>query len=409
MKRQLLLMCLLIGTSLGYIQAKSVKKENDRTQWVNLAYQIAEPVLKNMSKGELQKNMQVELSPRWDNRNMKVTYMETFGRLMAGIAPWLALEDDNTPEGKKRAQLRQWALASYKKAVDPTNPDYLQWEGHSQPLVDAAYIAESFIRAPKALWEPLDQQTKNRYIHEFKRLRRVEPPYNNWLLFRGMVEAFLASIGEDYDGFAVRVAINKINEWYVGDGFYNDGPIFGFDYYNSYVIHPMLVEVIETLNKRGVHTSISLDLALRRMQRFNSHIERLISPEGTYPAFGRSVTYRLAAFQSLALSAWKYGLPKHLTNGQVRSALTTVMKRMFAVPGNFNEKGYLSLGFVGHQPDLADYYTNNGSMYMTSLVFLPLGLPESHPFWTDKAEPWTQVKAWSGQPFTKDYAESIMK
>ena len=73
--------------------------------------------------------------------------MEAFGRLMAGIAPWLALPDDDTAEGAKRKQLREWALASYKNAVDPASPDYLLWRKEGQPLVDAAYITESFLRA----------------------------------------------------------------------------------------------------------------------------------------------------------------------------------------------------------------------------------------------------------------------
>lgn len=407
MKKIFLFLSLVVGLS-SVAEAKK-KEQTDREYWAELAYKIAAPVLENMSKGELQKNMQVELSPRWDNRNVKVTYMETFGRLMAGIAPWLALEPDNTKEGKMRGELLQWALEAYKQGVDPESPDYLQWTGHSQPLVDAAYIAESFIRAPKALWEPLDELTKERYIKEFKRLRRVQPPYNNWILFRGMVEAFLVSIGEDFDGFAVRVAINKMNEWYIGDGLYKDGELFAFDYYNSFVIQPMYVEIIETLNNHKIHTSVSFDLALRRMQRFNDHIERLIARDGTFPPFGRSVTYRMAAFQPLALAAWRYGLPKQMSNGQIRAALTAVMKNMFASPKNFNEKGYLSLGFAGHQPNLADYYTNNGSMYMTSLVFMPLGLSPNHEFWTAKAEPWTQVKAWSGEAFPKDYAERIVK
>lgn len=408
MKRSIISFALLLCLICSGAQAKN-KKQTDREYWANLAYQISAPILENMSKGELQKNMLVELSPTFSNGNPKVTYMEAFGRLMAGIAPWLALESDNTTESKQRTQLLEWALLSYKNAVDPDSPDYLLWSGESQALVDAAYLAESFLRAPEALWEPLDDVTKARYIKEFKGLRRVMPAYNNWLLFRGMVEAFLAYVGEDYDGFAIRVSLAKINEWYIGDGFYNDGPLFGFDYYNSYVIHPMLVEIIETLNKKGIRSSISFDLAMRRMQRFNDHLERLINRDGTYPVFGRSATYRLAAFQPLALAAWKYGLPKQMTNGQIRSALTAVMKNMFSVPGNFNEKGYLSLGFAGHQPNLADYYTNNGSLYMTSLVFLPLGLPADHDFWTVKPEPWTQVKAWSGQPFPKDYAEDIVK
>ena len=107
-------------------------------------YKMAQPVLENMAKGELQKNMQTEFSPSFDNRNRKVLYMECFGRLMAGVAPWLTLPDDATAEGKQRKQLREWALASYRNAVDPQNPDYLCWGIGGQNLVDAAYIAEMF-------------------------------------------------------------------------------------------------------------------------------------------------------------------------------------------------------------------------------------------------------------------------
>ena len=171
----------------------------------------------------------------------------------------------------------------------------------------------------------------------------------------------------------------------------------------------MYIEMLEVLNKHHFWTPISTKLAIKRMQRFNVFMERLISPEGTYPAFGRSVVYRMGAFQTLAMAAWKYGLPEGMSNGQVRSALTAVMNNMFKVEGNFNEKGFLQLGFAGHQPDLSNYYTNNGSLYMTSLVFMPLGLPADHPFWTSPAEEWTSLRAWGGKVFPKDYHESIMK
>lgn len=401
-----ILLCFLISLSL-YSQTDKMKK--DRAYWVDMLCKLSEPVLYNMSKGELKKNMVVELSPTWDGRTKNVTYMEAFGRLMAGVAPWLALPDDETSEGKRRKQMREWALLSYANAVNPDSPDYLQWTGSSQVLVDAAYIANSFIRGPKALWEPLDQVTKDRYVKEFKSLRTIKPAYNNWLLFRGMVEVFLLSIGEDYDGFALDVAIRKMNEWYLGDGWYGDGPEFSLDYYNGYVIHPMLVEIVEIAEQKKKPSVISLDLALRRMQRYNELIERLISPEGTFPAVGRSMTYRMGAFQTLALSAWKYGLPESMSEGQVRSALTAVMKRMFSMEGNFNKEGFLQLGFVGHQANLADYYTNNGSLYITSLVFLPLGLSADHSFWTSPAQEWTSQKAWGGKAFPKDYHQSIAK
>jgi hypothetical protein len=381
---------------------------NDRKYWTDLAYKIASPVLDNMSRGELKKNMQVEVSPVWDGRNRNVTYMEAFGRLMDGIAPWLALPDDNTDEGKQRKQLREWALKNYAHAVDPDSPDYLLWRSEGQPLVDAAFLANSFLRAPKQLWEPLDTLTKQRYIAEFQQLRRINPPYTNWLLFSATVETFLLSIDASPDMYRIHSAIRKIEEWYVGDGWYSDGERFAFDYYNSYVIQPMYFQVLNVLvSKKRLSQEKTLELALKRMQRYAMILERMISPEGSFPVFGRSMTYRLGVFQPLALLAWKEQLPEELPEGQARTALTATMRRMFAVAGNFNEKGFLQIGFAGHQPNLADSYTNNGSLYLTSEVFLPLGLPANHPFWTSPAQDWTAKKAWNGADFPKDHAIGI--
>lgn len=389
---------------------KKTVEKTDRQVWADLCYKISQPVLENMSKGNFQKDFPLELSPTWDGRDTKVAYLETFARLMAGISPWLALPDDGTPEGKQRKQLHEWAIQAYKNAVDPNSPDKITWlTNTSQPLCDASYLVESFMRAPEATWGQLDELTKKRYIEGLKSLRTIRPAYNNWLLFRAMVEVFFMSIGEDVDEYALSVGLQKMSEWYLSDGWYSDGPEYAMDYYNSYVMHPMMVEVVEMCKKHKFSTPISLDLAVKRMNRFNTILERFISPEGAYPAVGRSVIYRMGAFQTLAMSAWKYGLPKDLTNGSVRSALTCVMKRMFAVDGNFDDKGYLRLGFAGHQPNLANYYSNSGSLYMTSLVFMPLGLPADHPFWTAPAEPWTSQKAWSGQEFPEDYHTSLRK
>ncbi|MCM1067333.1 MAG: DUF2264 domain-containing protein [Muribaculaceae bacterium] len=390
-----------------YVRFLEADSSADRAYWVDLLYKMAHPVLSNMAKGELQKNMLVEVSPNWDGRDKGVTYMETFGRLMAGIAPWLSLPDDGTAEGAKRKELRDMALASYRNAVDPQSPDYLRWRGHGQALVDAAYVAESFLRGYDALWMPLDDTTKQRYVEEFSQLRRVDPPYTNWLLFSSTIESFLAKAGAPHDEYRVNSAIRKVEEWYVGDGWYADGPSFAYDYYSSYVFHPMYLETLQAMRDAGKYTRIHYtkyyDRALRRAQKFAIVLERQISPEGTFPVFGRSIPYRMATMQPLALMAWYDKLPAGLTRGQVRSALTTVMHRMFDGRENFNEGGFLTIGFAGRQPNIADWYTNNGSLYMTSLSFLPLGLPATHPFWTDAPLAWTNKKAWGGDPFPKDH------
>lgn len=419
MKRLLPLIAALVLLLPVQAAKKQKTQQTDREYWCALAYKMAQPVLENMAKGELQKNMQTEFSPSFDNRNRKVVYMETFGRLMAGIAPWLTLPDDDSTEGQQRRQLRQWSLAAYKNAVDPSSPDYLLWREEGQTLVDAAYLAESFIRAYDALWEPLDDVTKQRYIEEFTNLRRVDPPYTNWLLFSSTIESFLAKVGAKQDNFRINTAIRKVEEWYVGDGWYSDGEgTFAFDYYTSYVFHSMYLETLQNMIDAkaggwGINYKKFRERELKRAQKFSIILERFISPEGTFPVIGRSTPYRMAAMQPLALMAWYQTLPKELSNGQVRAALTKVLHRMFdqqnrsALPldsfKNFNEGGYLTIGFCGSQPETADWYTNNGSLYMTSLAFMPLGLPANHPFWTDAPQPWTQVKAWGGQPFPKDH------
>lgn len=381
-------------------------KQNDRFYWINLMDKIATPVLSNMSKGELRKNMPVEYSPTWDGRNEQVAYMEAFGRLIPGLAPFLSLPEDLTPEGVVRKRLLLQTQQSLAHAVDPNSPDYLYWGSSktAQPLVDAAYIAQALLMAPAVLWEPLDTETKKRFIYEFKTIRQIKPYNNNWLLFAAMIESFLLSIDEDIDVIRIDTAIDKINKWYVGDGWYSDGDKFHFDHYNGYVIHNMLVEVLRINVAKGRRPKKEYDIAYKRMQRYASFQERYISPEGTFPTVGRSSTYRMGAFQPLVKLALDDTLPEEIKPAQVRSALTTVMKNMF-IPSTFAKGDWLTLGLVGDkQKDIADYYSNTGSMYITSLVFLPLGLANTHEFWSEPFTDWTQRKAWTGQSFKKDYA-----
>jgi hypothetical protein len=392
----------------GAASKPAARPANDRAYMAGLLQRMTEPVLSAMARGELVKKFELEVSPTWDGRDKRVSYFECFARLIAGAAPWLALPDDGTPEGATRKRLLDMARQSYVNSVDPTSPDRLMWEGPGQVLVDSAYYTNALMRAPQALWEPLDAATKRRIVDHIKSLRRIEPPYINWMLFAAMNEAWLMSIGEAYDPMRMNVAIRKVNEWYVGDGWIKDGETFHFDYYGSYVMHPMLCEILEVLEQhKGSFWNGKPDemraLAFKRMQRFSEHLERFVSPEGTFPMFGRSLTYRTAAFQPLALLALRKQLPDKLPEGQVRSAMRAVHERIFSAPSNFTKGGFLTIGFVGAQPELGDWYSNNGSMYITSASFLPLGLPATDSYWTAPAHDWTQKKAFAGDRFSKDY------
>lgn len=411
LKSMFLMVVILMASPVVQAQSSKKTKQNqvtsgaqDRQYWAELLYKMSSPVILNLADGSLKKNMPIEVPPgQTTDFFKKVTYLEAVGRTMAGVAPWLALPDEETKEGLMRKKLRLALLKGIANAVDPANPDYLNFRTESQPIVDAAYMAQAFLRAPKALWEPLDDLTKSRIAEEFKALRTRTGAYNNWLLFAGINEAFLLSIGEQPDPARLEFAKRKILEWYQGDGWYSDGPSLSIDYYNSYVIHPMLVDFFKVLSDKKRINAEMYETAVKRMVRYSEFSERMIGPDGTYPPMGRSVTYRTAAFQALGQVALMGKLPAQISPAQVRSGLTAVMHRMFEQCDNFDKAGWLVLGFCGAQPGIADSYTSTGSLYMATLGFLPLGLPADHEFWTAPAADWTAKKAWSGQPFKKDY------
>jgi len=376
-------------------------QNTDRSYWVSLLTRIATPVLSNLAKGQLKYTMPLVTAPGYNKPVEKVTYLEAFGRTMAGIAPWLELGADNTAEGQVRGTLIRYALAGTAQAVNPGGPDYMNFTGNEdgQLLVDGAFLAHAFIRAPKQLWEPLPAFVKQQVISGLKNLRHITPGYSNWLLFSAIIEAALITFGEEGDRMRIDYAVKKHMEWYKGDGMYGDGPDFHFDYYNGFVIQPMLTDILKI-----VGTKEQYDLAITRMQRYGVIQERLISPEGTFPVVGRSMAYRNAVFQPLVQLALHGQLPSALAPSQVRSALTAVMKNIFEAPGTFDTKGWLQLGFCGHQPEIADVYTATGSLYLCTTGFLSLGLSPEHPFWTDKPVEWTAQKAWRGKTVYKDHA-----
>src|SRR5699024_12176495 len=216
----------------------------------------------------------------------KYTYLESFGRLLAGMASWLELGPDTSEEGQLRAKYIQLARKSLHNATDPESPDFMNFNEGAQPLVDAAFLAQALIRAPEQLWEPLNQETKDNIINALKSTRVISPYNNNWELFSAMVEAALLKFTGSCHKKPIQTSVEDHMKWYVGDGTYGDGPHFHWDYYNSYVIQPMLLEVLNEWVVSGIGPERDYDKlyqkTLKRAQRYAYIQLSLISPIGTY-------------------------------------------------------------------------------------------------------------------------------
>jgi hypothetical protein len=383
-------------------QERAFGPRSDREVWTAVLRRLADPVLTNLANGTLRRRMPVEQAA--GAKRESVTHLEALGRLIAGISPWIELPADDTAEGRLRLQYADLARRAIGRAVDPASPDFLNFTRERQPLVDAAFLAQGLLRAPRTLRDALDAETKRNLIAALESTRTIVPGYNNWLLFSATVEAGLARLGARWDRVRVDYALRQHDQWYKGDGVYGDGPQFHWDYYNSFVIHPMMLDVLDACRD---DVPVWKDLASReepRARRYAAVQERLIAPDGSFPPIGRSLAYRCGAFQLLAQMALRRALPGGVSPAQVRGALTAVIRRTIDAPGTFDADGWLRIGFCGHQPGAGESYISTGSLYLCAVGLLPLGLPPGDEFWSAPPQPWTSARAWSGEAFPIDHA-----
>jgi hypothetical protein len=388
------------------VEQTTMATVDDRAYWIEVVRQVSESVLEAVSKGQLRAKMPVEAAAGFVEIRSESTHLEAFGRLISGLAPWLENAEVHGSEAELQARYREWARAGIRYGTDPASADYMNFGTTPQSVVDAAFLVLGILRAPKQLWEPLDKATKANLVKALQATRQVLPTQTNWLLFSAMVEAGLCFMGEWWDSMRVDYAIRMHKLWFVGDGTYGDGPHFHWDYYNSFVIQPMLMKVLETVPSKSETWTELKPVALERAKRYAEIQERLISPEATFPAIGRSLAYRFGALQLLSDVSLRRELPEGVSPEQVRCALTAVMRRMIEQPGTFDAKGWLTIGFAGHQPGIGETYISTGSLYLCAVAWLPLGLPSSDVFWAGPAKPWTAVKIWGGEDMKADHASS---
>ncbi|MEM1109192.1 MAG: DUF2264 domain-containing protein [Planctomycetota bacterium] len=373
-----------------------------REAWIDLVDRIATPVFEHAATGRLD---EVLPQPPTAGRE-KYMALEIFTRTLAGIAPWLEAEPAGVPE--REAELRNRYLGQLIDGLDrgtrPRDRGGWNYNDGDQPLVDAAYLANALLRAPTRLLDEMPDHVRQQLRDRLIETRVIQPPLMNWLLFAAIVEIALVKLGEEPDPMRIRQALEFFDHVYIGDGWYNDTLHFSWDYYNSFVIQPMLVDVLENLTPPGPTWDELRVKAQQRIIRAAEVIERMISPEGTFPPLGRSICYRFGMLHLPAMVALRHELPETISPAQLRCASTAVIGRFAQKPGLFTDDGWLTIGFVGPQPDLAEHYLNNSSMYLCTGAFLPLGLPPQDPFWADPSAPWTSRAMWDGQPVPRDAA-----
>ncbi|MDX3638885.1 DUF2264 domain-containing protein [Streptomyces sp. MB09-02B] len=254
-------------------------------------------------------------------------------------------------------------------------------EDRGQPLVEAASIAFALRVTRKELWDRLDDGVRQRAAAWLGDALTAEPWPCNWELFPVTVGGFLEEIGyePELSRRVVEQRLDRIEQWYLGDGWYTDGDGRKFDYYNGWAMHLYPV----------LHAWLANDdrLLARYGDRLATHLgdyARLFGGDGAPLHQGRSLTYRFATTVPLWLGALTGRTP--LSPGETRRLASGALK-YFLDRGAVDDRGLLSLGWHGPNPAVLQGYSGPASPYWASKGFLGLLLPPDHPVWTATEEP----------------------
>ncbi|MFE0471758.1 DUF2264 domain-containing protein [Streptomyces sp. NPDC058947] len=254
-------------------------------------------------------------------------------------------------------------------------------EDRGQPLVEAASIALALRLTRELLWDRLDDGVRQRTEAWLADALTAEPWPCNWELFPVTVGGFLAETGHEVEASraAVDRGLERVEQWYRGDGWYTDGDGRKYDYYNGWALH--LYPVLHAWLERDQDL---LERYGARLERHLADYARLFGGDGAPMHQGRSLTYRFATTAPLWLGALTGRTP--LEPGETRRLASGALK-YFLDRGAVDGRGLLTLGWHGPDASVLQGYSGPASPYWASKGFLGLLLPPDHEVWTAPERP----------------------
>ena len=299
--------------------------------------------------------------------------MEAFVRPLWGLVPMVAggFAFEDAPR----------YVEGLAHGMDPEHEDYWGDVGPcDQRMVEMAGIATAILLAPETFWEPMSETAKDKAEAWLLTVNVHPMPDNNWLFFRILTNLAMRKVGRQWSEEIVRQGLDRIETFYLGDGYYKDGEWAQRDYYLPMALH------FYGLMVAGLASDLFPDYAERYRQRarlFAKDFQHWFAEDGAAIPFGRSLTYRFAqgAFWAGCAFAGEEVLPWGQMKGQLLRHLRWWSEQPFT-----ERDGVMSIGYVYPNLFMSEAYNAPGSPYWALKTFLVLALPEDHPFWAAEEE-----------------------
>lgn len=301
-----------------------------------------------------------------------VAQMEGLSRVLWGLFPLLAA-GDSTPFSEKY-------IAAIKQGTDPQSAGYWGEAGpYDQRLVEmAAYGLGLALLQDKltALFSERELMNLHAWLNQ---ITDATMPDSNWNYFAIMVQLGFKRAGLPYDQQAIDRRFAMMDAYYLGEGWYSDGPGRPKDYYISMAFH-FYGLIYATLSGDEARAKV-----LRQRSRlFAEDFIYMSAADGASVPFGRSLTYRFAMVAFWSAVAFS-GL-EVFTPGIVKGIVLRHLRWWQQQPIT-DRDGILTLGFAYPNLAMCEDYNSPGSPYWALKTYLILALPESHPFWQADEQP----------------------
>lgn len=346
-----------------------VGARSSRSEVSALALTLWQPVRERLSAG----SARAVLGRSGAHFDDTAASLEGFARPLWGLIPLAAggTEVDLDP-----------VLAGLDAGTDPSSPEYWGRPGdRDQRLVEMAALGLGLAMTPERLWDPLPATARGRLAEWLGTINDVACNDNNWLFFRVLVNLGLARVGSDkHDPEASAAALDRLESFYLGGGWYADGVSGRCDHYVPWAFHFYGL----------IYARLAGDQDRARSERFRERAALIaddfrhwFDDQGATLPYGRSLTYRFAAaaFWGALAFADVEALPWSETRGLYTRHLQWWHGR------DIDDRGLLTIGYGYPNPLMAEAYNSPGSPYWAAKAFLPLAVGEEHPFWANEPGP----------------------
>ncbi|WP_085523004.1 DUF2264 domain-containing protein [Tuberibacillus sp. Marseille-P3662] len=336
---------------------------------------ICAPLESFFSEGHAKLNLG-ETAAHYDK---EVAGMEAFSRPLWGIIPVIA--------GGGSTLLVDKFIEGIKNGTNPSHNEF--WgdiNDYDQRIVESAVFGLSLALGNSLVWEHLSSFERKNLYNWLNAVNQKKPADNNWHLFRVMVNVGFYQLGLDYDKETTNHSLERIEDFYLGDGWYSDGLTTQKDYYISFAVHFYCLVYASYMEKED---PVRSERYKSRAAVFAKDFIYWFSKDGSAFPFGRSMTYRFA--QAAFWSALAFSGVEVFSWGVIKGLILRHLRWWFQQP-IFSHEDLLTIGYCYPNLIMSENYNAPGSPYWALKTFWVLALERDHPFWKAVEEPLPQLE-----------------